>query len=159
MGQALAIAGETAGVMVAGLALLDLTRLTPLAGIAAPAFTLSDQLGRTVFLGSLRGWIVVRYSRANHLEQLPNWHFLSGSTSALRRVWWACRIVVRRSRAGDLTHSDAMYLIDRRNLARWVAAPEYNKAAIPKWGGAIADIARHVARTSNRPAQAGAGVL
>lgn len=226
MGRGLAIVAVTAGVVVAGLVVLDraghegrqwptsslqtLTRLTPLAGIAAPAFTLSDQRGHTVSLASLRGRIVVlesmdpectlecpitsrefveaahdlgrrssevvfvgvnvnryhariadvlRFSRAHHLEQLPNWHFLTGSTEALRRVWRAYRIVVRGSRSGDVTHSDAMYFIDRRGLARFVAAPENNKAAIPQWGAAIADIASHIARAGNRPAYARAGVL
>jgi cytochrome oxidase Cu insertion factor (SCO1/SenC/PrrC family) len=213
MRRGLAIAAVAAAVLVAVLALLDraggegrvwptsslqaLTKLTPLAGIAAPAFTLSDQRGRRVSLASLRGRIVVlesmdpectlecplisqefveaahdlgtrssevvfvgvnvnqyharisdvlRFSREHHLEQLPNWHFLTGSTSALRRVWRAYRIVVRPSRTGDVTHSDAVYFIDRRGLARWVAAPEYNTAAIPQWGAAIADIANHLLR-------------
>jgi protein SCO1 len=211
MRRPLAIAAVAAAVLVAGLALLDrvggggrgwptsslqaLTKLTPLAGIAAPAFTLSDQRGRTVSLASLRGRIVVlesmdpectlecplisqefvyaahdlgrrssevvfigvnvnqyrarisdvvRFSRSHQLEQLPNWHFLTGSTSALRRVWRAYRIVVIPSRTGDVTHSDEMYFIDPRGLARWVAAPEYNKATIPQWGAAIADIANHL---------------
>ena len=226
MGRALAIAGVTVGVLVAGLtlhgrvggegrrwptsSLRALTRLTPLEGTAAPAFTLSDQHGRAVSLASLRGRIVVlepmdpectvecpitsqefveaahdlggrsgevvfvgvnvdrahariadvlRFSRVHHLEQLPNWHFLTGSTSALRRVWRAYRIVVRPSRAGDVTHSEAMYFIDRRGFARWVAAPEYNKAAISQWAAAVADIVSHMARASNHPAHAGVGAL
>jgi cytochrome oxidase Cu insertion factor (SCO1/SenC/PrrC family) len=207
MRRPLAIAVLAAAVLVAGLAVLArvggkgrgwptsslqaLTKLTPLAGIAAPAFTLSDQRGRIVSLASLRGRIVVlesmdpkctlecpitsqefveaahdlgrrsrdvvfvgvnvnqyharisdvmRFSTEQRLVQLPNWHFLTGSASTLRHVWHAYRIVVRPSRSGDVTHSDAMYFIDRRGLARWVAAPEYNKAAIPQWGAAIADI-------------------
>src|ERR1700716_524500 len=75
MRRPLAIAAVAAAVLVAGLAVLDraggegrgwptsslhaLTKLTPLAGIAAPAFTLSDQRGRTVSLASLHGRIVV----------------------------------------------------------------------------------------------------
>jgi cytochrome oxidase Cu insertion factor (SCO1/SenC/PrrC family) len=211
MRQPLAIAVGAAAVLVVGLAFLDragregrgwpsgslrdLTKLTPLDGIAAPAFTLSDQHGRTVSLASLRGRIVVlesmdpectlecpitsqqfieaahalgerssevvfvgvnvnqyhagaadvlRFSRVHRLERLPNWHFLTGSTSALRRVWQAYRIIVRPSRTGDVAHTDAMYFIDRRGRARWVAAPEYDKAAIPQWGAAIADIANHL---------------
>jgi AhpC/TSA family protein len=75
MRRPIAIAAVAAAVLVAGLALLDrvggkgrgwptsslqaLTKLTPVAGTAAPAFTLSDQRGRTVSLASLRGRIVV----------------------------------------------------------------------------------------------------
>jgi cytochrome oxidase Cu insertion factor (SCO1/SenC/PrrC family) len=175
--------------------LRELTKLTPLDGIAAPAFTLSDQHGRTVSLASLRGRIVVlesmdpkctlecpitsqqfieaahvlgerssevvfvgvnvnqyhagtadalRFSRVHRLERLPNWHFLTGSTAALRRVWQAYRIAVRPSRTGDVAHTDAMYFIDRRGRARWVAAPEHDRAAIPQWGAAIADVADHL---------------
>jgi cytochrome oxidase Cu insertion factor (SCO1/SenC/PrrC family) len=211
MRRPLAIAVAAAAVLGAGVAFLDragreghgwpsrslrdLTKLSPLGGIAAPAFTLSDQHGRTVSLASLRGRIVVlqsmdpectlecpitsrqfivaahalgersskvvfvgvnvnqyragtadvlRFSRMHRLERLPNWHFLTGSTPALRRVWRAYRIVVRPSRTGDVAHTDAMYFIDRRGRARWVAAPEYDKAAIPQWGAAIADIANHL---------------
>jgi protein SCO1 len=230
MRRPLAIAAVAAAVLVAWLALVDrvggerrgwptsslqaLTKLTRLAGIAAPSFTLSDQRGRMVSLASLRGRIVVfesmdpecslecpitsqefveaahdlgrrsnevvfvgvnvnqyharisdvlRFSREHHLEQVPNWHFLTGSTSALGRVWRAYRIIVRPSRTGDVTHSDAMYFIDSRGLARWVAAPEYNKAAIPQWGAAIADITRHLlgqpeTSASTDPARTG-GVL
>lgn len=235
MRRPLALVAVAAAGLVAGLALLGgasgrgrewptsslqaLTKLTPLAGIAAPAFALSDQRGQRVSLASLRGRIVVlesmdpkctfecpitsqefveaandlgrrssevvfvglnvnqyharisdvlRFSRAHRLEQLPNWHFLTGSNAALRRVWRAYRIVVRPSRTGDVTHSDAMYFIDRRGRARWVAAPEYKKAGIPQWGAAIADIANHllgvprdadrIAQTTNHPAPAG-GVL
>jgi cytochrome oxidase Cu insertion factor (SCO1/SenC/PrrC family) len=102
---------------------------------------------------------VLRFSREHHLEQLPNWHFLTGSAGALRRVWRAYRIVVRPSRNGDVTHSEAMYFIDRNGLARWVGAPEYNKAAISQWGAAIADIVSHMARASNHSAHAGVGAL
>ena len=69
-------------------------------------------------------------------------------------------------RTGDVTHSDAMYFIDRRGLARWVAAPEYDRATIPQWGAAIADIASHLlgdpetaaAQVTNHPAHAGGGL-
>jgi protein SCO1 len=211
MRRPLSIAVGVTAVLVVGLAFLnragregrgwpsgslrDLTKLTPLDGIAAPGFTLSDQHGRTVSLASLRGRIVVlesmdpectlecpitsrqfieaahalgerssevvfvgvnvnqfhagtaavlRFSKVHRLERLPNWHFLTGSTSALRRVWHAYRIVVRPSRTGDVAHTDAMYFIDRRGRARWVAAPKYDRAAIPQWGAAIADIAKHL---------------
>ena len=225
VGRVFAIAAVTAGVLVVVVllgradgqgrrwptsSLQSLTRLTPLPGIAAPSFALSDQNGRTVSLASLRGRTVVlepmdpectlecpitslefveaerdlgtrssevafvglnvdpahariadvlRFSREHHLEQLPNWHFLTGTAGALRRVWRAYRIVVRPSRNGDVTHSEAMYFIDRNGLARWVGAPEYNKAAISQWGAAIADIVSHMARASNHSAHAGVGAL
>jgi cytochrome oxidase Cu insertion factor (SCO1/SenC/PrrC family) len=87
---------------------------------------------------------VLQFSRQHHLEQLPNWAFLTGSTAALRQVWHAYRIVVIPKRTGDVTHSDLMYFIDPRGLARWVAAPDYNQAAIPQWGAAIADVANRL---------------
>ena len=87
---------------------------------------------------------VLRFSKVHRLERLPNWHFLTGTTPALERVWRAYRIVVRPSRTGDVAHTDAMYFIDRRGRARWVAAPEYDKATIAQWGAAIADIADHL---------------
>jgi protein SCO1/2 len=45
------------------------------------------------------------------------WHWLLASRARLARVWNAYRIEVRRAR-GDILHTDAIYLIDRRGFER-----------------------------------------
>jgi protein SCO1 len=87
---------------------------------------------------------VLSFSRRHHLDQLANWHFLTGSAAQLREVWHAYAIAVQPSRTGDVTHSDLMYFIDREGREKWVAAPNYNKAAIPSWGAAIASVSAHL---------------
>lgn len=46
-----------------------------------------------------------------------DWHWLLAPPPRLARVWNAYRIEVRRSR-GDILHTDAIYLIDRRGFER-----------------------------------------
>jgi len=46
-----------------------------------------------------------------------SWHWLLGSRRELARVWSAYRIYVRRAK-GDIVHSDAIYLLDRKGFER-----------------------------------------
>jgi protein SCO1/2 len=45
------------------------------------------------------------------------WHWLLGSKRRLESVWREYRIYVRRAK-GDIVHSDAIYLVDRRGFER-----------------------------------------
>ncbi len=45
------------------------------------------------------------------------WHWLRGSHAVLARVWKAYRIFVAPAK-GDITHTEALYLIDRRGYER-----------------------------------------
>ena len=87
---------------------------------------------------------VLAFSRQHGLEALPNWHFLTGSTPELKRVWDAYSIGVEPNPAGDVVHTALMEFIDPAGRTRWVAQPDYNEAAIPEWGRGIATVARHL---------------
>jgi protein SCO1/2 len=51
------------------------------------------------------------------LDSAGSWHWLLGSRAQLARVWNQYRVEVRRT-SGDITHTDATYLIDRRGFER-----------------------------------------
>lgn len=52
------------------------------------------------------------------LARTGAWHWLMGSHAQLARVWRAYRIFVAPPRAGDIVHTEALYLIDRRGYER-----------------------------------------
>lgn len=115
------------------------------------AHALGGRSSRVVFLGinvnqyHARVADVLAFSRLHLLERLRGWHFLTGSTRQLRRVWRSYGIAVKPSRSGDVTHSALMEFIDPKGRERWLASPDYNKAAIPQWGAGIATVAEHLA--------------
>jgi cytochrome oxidase Cu insertion factor (SCO1/SenC/PrrC family) len=51
------------------------------------------------------------------LSRLSSWHWLMGSHAALAPVWHAYRVVVVPEK-GDISHTEAVYLIDRRGYER-----------------------------------------
>jgi cytochrome oxidase Cu insertion factor (SCO1/SenC/PrrC family) len=59
-----------------------------------------------------------RAARHWGLAQAGAWHWLRGPAPALARVWKAYRIFVAPPRAGDISHTEALYLIDRRGDER-----------------------------------------
>ena len=52
------------------------------------------------------------------LAGVAQWHWLRGTHAQLARVWHAYRIFVAPPRDGDISHTEALYLIDRRGDER-----------------------------------------
>ncbi|MGI8864303.1 MAG: SCO family protein [Solirubrobacteraceae bacterium] len=52
------------------------------------------------------------------LARVAAWHWLRGPHPELSRVWKAYRIFVAPPRNGDISHTEALYLIDRRGYER-----------------------------------------
>ena len=52
------------------------------------------------------------------LASVGGWHWLMGSNAQLARVWKAYHIFVAPPRNGDISHTEALYLIDRRGYER-----------------------------------------
>jgi cytochrome oxidase Cu insertion factor (SCO1/SenC/PrrC family) len=52
------------------------------------------------------------------LASVAVWHWLRGRHAALARVWKAYRIFVAAPAHGDIVHTEALYLIDRRGYER-----------------------------------------
>lgn len=56
--------------------------------------------------------------RAWGLASLAPWHWLRGTHAALARAWSAYHIYVAPPMKGDISHTEALYLIDRRGYER-----------------------------------------
>ena len=187
--------------------LANLMVLSPVPGVRAPGFTLTDQDGHTLSLSSLRGKVVVlqfmdphctdicpivsaefvkayhdlgplaskvvfaavnvnvyharvqdmaKYTRAQALNTIPSWHFLTGPVPALKSVWRGYNIqVYAPSPNADVQHTSVVYFIDPQGRERYLASPEadHTKSGtsyLPAsqqiaWGHGIALVARQLA--------------
>jgi cytochrome oxidase Cu insertion factor (SCO1/SenC/PrrC family) len=84
------------------------------------------------------------FSQKQGLDTLPNWHFVTGSTPALRAVWRAWRVTVVPNPDGDVVHTSVVYFIDPAGRLRFVAFPDDSKAQIDLWGRTIASTVREL---------------
>jgi len=187
--------------------LANLMQLSPVPGVRAPGFTLTDQNGHTMSLASLRGKVVVlefmdphctdicpivsqefvdayhklggragnvvfaainvnqyhatvadmaAFSRAQRLDTIPGWHFLTGPVAALQAAWRNYNIAVQAPNPNaDIIHTSSVYFIDPRGRERFVAAPMVDHTAngtaylplaqITAWADGIARLAGDVA--------------
>jgi cytochrome oxidase Cu insertion factor (SCO1/SenC/PrrC family) len=67
------------------------------------------------------GAYLVAFDRQEGLQQLSNWHFLTGSSSELRRVWSSFGIQVAFAPGGAMiAHSDFAFVIDPKGHMRYI---------------------------------------
>lgn len=59
-----------------------------------------------------------RAARKWGLAQVAGWHWLMGTHAELSRAWRAYHIAVLPPRNGDIAHTEALYLLDRRGDER-----------------------------------------
>ena len=88
---------------------------------------------------------VAAFSRQHGLAGLPNWHFVTGPTAELRRLWTAYGVQVIPNADGDVVHTSIIYFVDRSGTLRYAAMPTKDKAGIPIWSRGIAAVAGHLA--------------
>jgi protein SCO1 len=59
-------------------------------------------------------------SQAWHLDEIPTWHFLTGSEDTLEPVWKAYGVAAIHSHDGNsIVHTPGTFLIDRMGQKRW----------------------------------------
>lgn len=96
---------------------------------------------------------VARFTGQHGLAAIPTWHFLTGPTPALERVWHDYGIFVQApSPTADVVHSTDMYFIDPGGRLRYLASPTVGHASsgvpvlppgmLAGWGQGIAAYAR-----------------
>ena len=67
------------------------------------------------------GAYLVAFDRQEGLQQLSNWHFLTGSSSELSRVWSSFGVQVAFAPGGAMiAHSDFAFVIDPRGHMRYI---------------------------------------
>jgi len=63
---------------------------------------------------------VLETTRAWHLDEIPSWHFLTGSSAALEPVWKAYGVSATHSPDGNsIMHTPGTFLIDPSGQERW----------------------------------------
>ena len=87
---------------------------------------------------------VAGFSRAHRLSTISTWHFLTGSTPALKKVWHDYGVYVEPNKTGDVVHSSNLYFIGRDGKMQYAATPTNKKSGIPTWGRGIAAVAAHL---------------
>jgi cytochrome oxidase Cu insertion factor (SCO1/SenC/PrrC family) len=98
---------------------------------------------------------MAKYSRAEGLTTIPDWHFFTGPTKDLKNVWDSYNIEVRAPNPdADVVHTSAVYFIDPAGRERYIATPmvDHNKSGtaylpgreIASWGHGIALVARQL---------------
>ncbi|MGI9007497.1 MAG: SCO family protein [Streptosporangiaceae bacterium] len=183
-----------------------LMQLSPVPKHTAPAFTLTDQVGRPVSMSQFRGKTVVltfmdthctdicplvsrefigahndlgaaaskvvfvavnvnpyhnkvadvaSYSRAQRLDSIGSWYFVTGPVTSLRAVWNAYQVQVEAANPNaDVIHTSLIYVIDPSGRERYVAEPtvDHTKQGaaylapgqLAAWSRGIAQVARSV---------------
>jgi cytochrome oxidase Cu insertion factor (SCO1/SenC/PrrC family) len=62
------------------------------------------------------------FDHQEHLEQLPNWLYLTGSVGQLRQLWSAFGVEIGVPRGGAMVdHPNGAAIIDRAGRVRWLA--------------------------------------
>jgi len=95
---------------------------------------------------------MLRFSRDHGLEAISSWHFVTGPTPALKRVWTSYGVLVEAPNPNaDIIHTSIVYFIAPDGTERFVAAPmadhRSNGAAflpldqVAAWGHGIALLA------------------
>lgn len=92
---------------------------------------------------------VRQFTAAHGLAQLPNWHFLTGPTRQLARVWAAYGTQVELPAGSSQTvHGDYLFFINPLGYERFIAAPFADQrrdgtgylpaSTVSRWGRGIA---------------------
>jgi cytochrome oxidase Cu insertion factor (SCO1/SenC/PrrC family) len=95
---------------------------------------------------------VMSFSREHQLTTIPDWHFFTGSTPALKAVWSDYNIAVASPHPnGDIVHTSLVYFISPRGTEAYLASPmvdhtKMGTAYLPafelkQWGQGIAETA------------------
>ena len=121
-GQPVSIGGQRGRTVV--LAFMDSRchQVCPLEGrvLARAINALPSRMRPVLLVVSVNPWADTRSSAlaaGAHWGFTSDWHWLLGTQAQLAKVWHSYRIYVKQT-AGDIVHSDAIYVIDRQGFER-----------------------------------------
>ena len=78
------------------------------------------------------------------LDEIPTWHFLTGSAEELEPVWKAYSIAVVPGEDA-IQHTPGVFLIDRAGQQRWYISTPFDKAGTPQWTVPLSELlVRHI---------------
>ena len=108
---------------------------------------LGDEAASVVFLGinvnvtANAVTDVEAATQAWRLDEVPTWHFLTGSAAGLESVWKAYAIAVLPAPDGEeIGHTPGVYLIDRTRQVRWYISTPIDEAGSPQGFAPLSDL-------------------
>ena len=74
------------------------------------------------------------------LDEIPTWHFLTGSAEELEPVWKAYDITVLPQEQGEITHTPGVFLVDQTGHKRWYISTPFDEAGTPQWTAPLSEL-------------------
>lgn len=95
---------------------------------------LGDQAGSVIFLGinvnreANQVADMMAATEQWRLDEIPTWHFLTGSAEELEPVWKAYDVAVIPQEGGEILHTPGVFLIDQNGEKRWYISTPFDEA-------------------------------
>lgn len=109
---------------------------------------LEDQARSVAFIGinvnveANRVADVLAATQKWRLDEIPSWHFLTGSSEALEPIWnaYGIGVVHEHEEADDILHTPGLFLIDQSGQKRWYISTPFDPAGTPQWTEPLSDL-------------------
>ena len=107
---------------------------------------LGDQASSVIFLGvnvnreANQVADVMAATEKWRLDEIPTWHFLTGSAVELEPVWTAYNAVVVSQEGGEIVHTPGVFLIDQNGDKRWYISTPFDEAGTPQAMAPLSDL-------------------
>lgn len=114
---------------------------------------LGDQASMVVFMGinvnvgANRVSDVAETTRKWRLDEIPTWHFLTGTAEELEPVWksYDVAVVPAQQSGGELIHTPGVFLIDPQGERRWYISTPMDEAGNPLGMAPLSELlVRHI---------------
>lgn len=109
--------------------------------------TLGDKAASVAFIGinvNIEANTVTQVGTATEqwrLDEIPTWHFLTGSAEELEPIWKGYGIAVLPApENGEIVHTPGVYLIDQKGRMRWYISTPYDETGAPQWTAPLSDL-------------------
>lgn len=73
------------------------------------------------------------------LDEIPTWHFLTGSADELTPVWEAYGVAVTRGE-DEIQHAPGVFLIDQAGQKRWYVSTPFDEAGVPQGTARLSEL-------------------
>lgn len=107
---------------------------------------LGDQASSVIFLGvnvnreATQVADVMAATEKWRLDEIPTWHFLTGSAEELEPVWKAYDAAVLPQEGGEIVHTPGVFLIDQNGDKRWYISTPFDEAGTPPSTAPLSDL-------------------
>lgn len=70
---------------------------------------------------------VLQATKTWRLDEIPNWHFLTGSAEELTPIWSEYGVAAIPQSSGEIIHTPGVFLIDEAGQKRWYISTPYSE--------------------------------